>query len=52
MCALCSVGIGGSGLGARGVVNVLLIKRNDPDFKKVNIFAARTRVQWWGGLNS
>lgn len=35
--ALCVAGIGGRGWVLWGV-NVFLIKRNDPDFKKVNIF--------------
>lgn len=34
--ALCCASSGGRGLGL-GVVNVFQIKRNDPDFKKVNI---------------
>lgn len=34
--ALCHVSIGGRGWGL-GVVNVFMIKRNDPDYKKVNI---------------
>lgn len=42
--ALCFVVGRARGLGE--VVNVFLIKRNDPDFKKVNIFP---HMQWWGG---